>query len=285
MKTKAIYAVIICAIIAGGNGLLIKSMSSLTAGSIAWFRTIVPVVFLLPTILDASNPLVKGNYKKMLLASAINAIRIYFYLVAFIFTSIGNAVVIFYLWPIFVTLFSVFVLKQKMEKRQLLLVFLGFLGLIIAYSDKSFSFGNRDFIGMLAALLSSIGYAITVLIFKSEADNFSKEQIIVYQNLIGGLVFVPFLMVLPEALWSHIGIAIFYALLVGIVVFKLFFFGLKNLSASTASSLMYLELVSAILLGYFILNETMTLNTIFGGGLIILSSFLITRMAGASNDG
>jgi len=274
---KAIYVLLIAAIIAGVNGLLIKQMSSLNAGSIAWFRATVPLVFLLPVLLDKKDPVFRGNYKKMLLASSVNALRLFFYLIAFIFTSIGNAVVLFYSWPIFVTLISAFYLKERIPKKQVLLLALAFIGLVITYADKSFSFGNDDFVGMLAAVLSALGYAITVIIFKSESQNYNKEQIIIYQNIVGALVFIPFLGALPEAQLEHIGIALGYGFLIGIVVFKMFFYGLHYLSASTTSSLMYLEVVSAVLLGYFILHEVLTPNTLIGGALIVTSSFLISR--------
>ena len=99
-----------------------------------------------------------------------------------------------------------------------------------------------------------------------------------FQNIIGAIVFVPFLMSLPEADLSHIGMGVFYGFLIGIVVFKLFFYGLSHLTASTATTLMYLEVVSAILLGYLVLGEPLTWNILFGGSLIITSSYLISRM-------
>lgn len=274
---KAVYAVVICALIAGCNGLLIKAMSSLTAGSIAWFRAIVPLLFLFPVVFSKSDPLFKGNYKKLLFASTVNAIRIYFYLIAFIFTSIGNAVVLFYSWPIFVSIIEAIYLKETIKKDHLALLIAAFVGLLIIYSDKSFTFQNDDFIGMIAAILAAFGYAITVVIFKSESNNYERNQLIVFQNIVGVVVFLPFLTVLPEVELAHIGIAAIYGFLIGIIVFKLFFYGLKHLTASTASSLMYLEVVSAVLLGYFILEETLTPNTLLGGGLIVLSSYLITK--------
>jgi drug/metabolite transporter (DMT)-like permease len=275
---KAVYAIVLCALIAGNNGILIKYMSGLSTGAIAFFRTMTPIVFLAPVLFSKTDPIFTGNYKKMLLASAINVVRIYLYLVAFIFTSIGNAVVLFYSWPIFVFIFETVYSNKPLKKTHVGLLLLAFAGLIITYSNKSFSFENEDIIGMVAAVLSSITYAVTVLMFKSESNNYSKEQTIIYQNLVGAFFFIPFLFFIPDAPWKQIGVGVFYGLLIGIGVFKLFFYGLKHLEASTASSLMYLEVVSAIVLGYLVLDEKLTPNTIIGGALIILSSYFITRM-------
>ncbi len=275
---KAIYAVILCALIAGNNGLLIKYLSSLSTGAIAFFRTMVPVLFLAPVLFSKSNPLFTGNYKKMLLASTINVARIYLYLVAFIYTSIGNAVVLFYSWPIFVFIFEAFYCKKPFKTQHVWVLLLAFTGLVVTYSNKTFSFENEDIIGMVAAVLSAITYAVTVLIYKSESQRYSKEQTIIYQNLVGAFFFIPFLFFIPDASLDQLGVGVFYGFLIGIVVFKLFFYGLKYLEASTASSLMYLEVVSAMVLGYFILDEKVTLNTLIGGALIIVSSYFITRM-------
>ncbi len=253
-------------------------MSSLSTGAIAFFRTMVPVLFLAPVLFSKSNPLFTGNYKKMLLASTINVARIYLYLVAFIFTSIGNAVVLFYSWPIFVFIFETVYFKKPLKTQHVWILLLAFTGLVVTYSNKTFSFGNDDIIGMVAAVLSAITYAVTVLIFKSESQHYSKEQTIIYQNLVGAFFFIPFLFFIPDASLDQLGVGVFYGFLIGIVVFKLFFYGLKYLEASTASSLMYLEVVSAMVLGYFILDEKVTLNTLIGGTLIIVSSYFITRM-------
>ena len=277
MEKKAIYAVVICALIAGNNGLLIKSMFSLSAGSIAWFRTAIPIFFLLPFLIKDKTFQFKGNNKKMLLASFINAIRMYLYLLAFIYTSIGNAVILFYTYPLFVTAIEYLFFKRKIKSSQILFLILAFIGIVVTYAGKPFSFASSDFIGMLSALGASIGYAITVILFKSQSGNYSQNQLIFYQNLIGAVVFIPFLFGLENANLPHIGIGVFYSFLIGIVVFKLFFYGLKELTATTATTLMYLEVVSAILLGYFVLDEKLSWNILAGGSLILISSFLISR--------
>ena len=277
MTKKAIYAIILAALIAGGNGILIKQMSSLSVGAIAWFRAAVPLLFLTPILLSTTHPIFKGNYKKMLLASTINSLRIYFYLMAFVYTSIGNAIVLFYSYPIFVYIMELIYLKTPLKKTHLGWMLLAFIGLVVTYADKKFQFESKDFIGMTAAIFAAIGYSITVILFKSESQRFNKDQIIVFQNLVSAIVFFSFLFFLSDVEGKHLAIGLGYGFLIGIVVFKLFFFGLKYLPAVTSTSLMYLEVVSAIALGYFLLGETLNANTLIGGTLIICSSYGIAR--------
>jgi len=279
MHQRAFYAVVLAACLAGSNGVLIKHMTSLTPGAIAFIRAIVPSAILVLWLTKERPNLLRGNTRKMVGGSVINAGRMYLYLIAFTYTSIGNAVIIFYSWPIFAAIFSVIFLKERISTKQSLLIALAFFGLLLAYSNKSFSFEDKDFVGMLAAIGSAIGYAITVIIFKSESDNYHRNETIFFQNITGAIVFLPFFWInWPVADINHIGFGVGYAFLIGIVVASLFFFGLKYLKASTASSLMYLEVVSSVLFGFLVINEQLSTEMILGGVLIIASSFLLNRV-------
>lgn len=278
MDKKAIYAVILAALIAGSNGILIKAMPSLSTGAIGWFRAGIPVLVLLPGLIKSNQLRVKGNTKILVWASVINAVRTYFFLLAFIYTSVGNAVVLFYVYPLFITLIETTIYKVSINRSQIYLMLLAFVGIGFTYADKPFSFESRDFIGMLAAVLAAIGYAFFVSIFKRQTQDCNRNQLLFYQNLAGAILFLPFLLMVKQVAWPHVGIGIGYGLLIGIVQFGLFFFGLKYLNATMAASLMYLEVLSAVVLSYFILDETLTWNTYVGGTLILISSFFITRL-------
>ncbi|WP_370174115.1 DMT family transporter [Leeuwenhoekiella palythoae] len=278
MENKAIYAVILAALIAGFNGILIKAMPSLSTGAIGWFRAGVPVLFLLPGLLKARQLKVQGNTRMLLLASVINAVRTYFFLLAFVYTSVGNAIVLFYVYPLFITIIETTVYKAPISKKQVLFMLLAFGGIAFTYADKEFSFESRDFIGMLAAILAAVGYAFFVSIFKRQTQDCNRNQLLFYQNLAGAVLFIPFLFGLKDVALTHMGIGVFYGLLIGIVQFGLFFFGLKHLNATTAASLMYLEVLSAVLLSFFILNEQLSWNTYVGGLLILISSFYISKL-------
>lgn len=278
MTKKAIYAVVICAMIAGTNGIFIKQMTSMSTGLIAWFRTLIPVLLLLPVVWRKNGLKLQGNYKSMLVASLINAARMYLYLTAYKFTSIGNAVVLFYSYPLFVTAIESLYYKRPVHRKQWFFLILAFTGIVLTYIGKPFSFESQDFIGMMAAVAAAIGYALTVIMLKKESSNYSQNQMIIYQNIAGAIVFLPFITSFPSAEPADMGIGIIYGIVIGVVVFKMFFFGLKFLPAATATSLMYLEVVSAIFFGYLIFDEVLTWNVFLGGSFILLSSFYISKI-------
>lgn len=279
MHVRALVAVVLCAFLAGFSGILIKAMSSLTATSIAWMRMTIPTLVLGVWMVFKGIPFFRGNVKVMLTASTLNAARMYLYFVAFIYTSIGNAIILFYTWPIFTALMGHTILKERFSTKQWGFLFMAFVGLVIAYSDKTFSFDDHDLVGMVAAVAGAFIYAITVIIFKSQTNNYSRSEILFYQNFMGLFIFLPFFYhQIPAAQMDDILLCIFYSIFIGLVVFNLFFYGLHHLKASVASSIMYLEIISAILASYFLLGDGLSISMIIGGVFILTGSFMIGRL-------
>lgn len=271
MAKKAFLSIVIGSLIAGLTGLFVKNIS-VPAVSIAFVRLALPASLLAIWIAWKGIAFFRGNYRVMLLASALNAVRMYLFLTAFIFTSITQAVIMIFTWPVFVNLLSSIWLKEKISRRQIGILFLAFLGIIIIYSDQPFSFHNRDFIGMSAGIGSAIFYSISFIIYKTEIHNYHRNEIIFYQNLVGAFLFLPFFILSksPPALQDLI-LMTGYALLMGVVIFNFFFYGLKYLKASQASMIAYVEIISAVSVGILFMGDKIT-PTILIGGLFIISS-------------
>jgi len=262
---------------AGSSGVFIKYMQA-PATSLGFVRSVVPSLILALWMWRQAIPFFRGNYRLMLLASLLNAARMYFFFTAYIYTSIGNAVIITFSWPIFVSLMSALFLKERILRRNILLLFMAFGGIVLVYAHQPFSFENRDFIGMSAALATALMHAINVVIFKKESTNYSRTEIIFYQNLLGSLVFLPFILLnRPVISLSDTLLASSHAIFLGILGFNLFFFALRHLKASTVSILAYVEIISALLFSTLWFHEPLGWNTWLGGGLIVLATGFLKR--------
>ena len=268
---------ILAGILWGLSGIFVKYLN-LPPTTVTFFRLAVPSLILLLFLLIKKIKLFHGNNKLILLASTLNAGRVYLYTVGFTFASIGNAIIILYTWPIFTTIFSILFLKEKVPKRTFFLLFIAMVGTALIYLNKEFSFSDKNFIGMTAMLLSAVIYALTVIIFKKESEKYSKYETIFYQNLIGSIIFIPFIFLnKPLPTLSQTSIGIVYGALIGLVGFVFFFSALKKLKASTVSFLSYTEVVSAIILAIIFFKEALTWNMVVGGLLIILATTLIKK--------
>ncbi len=277
MKLSPYLAIIIAATIGGSSGVFIKLLE-LPSGSITFFRMFIPFIILLVYLLWKGVRLFRGNYKIMMVASGLNAARMFLFFVGYLYTTIGNAVIILFTWPIFASLFSAIFLKERVSLRTASLIGLAFAGIVIMYIDNEISFGNRDFIGMAAMLLSAMIFAVTAVIFKKELHNYSRTETIFYQNLIGALAFMPFIFIsTPLPTLTQATVASVYGFSIGIVAYLLFFFALKRLKMSHYSLFTYWEVIAAILFGALFFSEPITLNMIAGGSMILAAGVLLRK--------
>lgn len=277
MNQKAFLAVIVGALMAGSSGVFIKYLD-IPATSLSFIRTVIPTVILGSWMIWRSIPFFRGNYKVMFAASVLNSLRMYLFFTAYIYTSIGNAVIISYTWPIFVTILSVVFLKEVVSRKEVLLLILAFFGIVIVYSNKPLTFEDRDFIGMTAALGMAAVYATTVILFKKESQNYSRWELIFYQNFASSLIFLPFILINePTPTTFDWAVASSHAIFLGIIGFSFFFYGLRRLNASRASMIAYIEIISALCFSVFWMKEELTPNMIIGGVLIVISTMMLRK--------
>lgn len=277
MKLNPYFEVILAAIIWGSTGFFVKTLD-LPPTTMAFFRLAVPTLLLFIFFSFTKVKLFEGNNKMMLIASSLNAVRMFLYFVGFTFTTIGNAVILLYTKPIFVVLLSLFFLKEKIPARNYFYLILSFVGTAFVLMGNEFSIQNEDSIGMVAMLFSALIVAIATTIYKKESDKYSKFEMVFYQNLVGAFVFIPFIFInIPVPNIQQVSIASVYAILIGIVGFGLFFSAIKRIKLSTASILSYVEVVSGVLFGIIFFNEILTWNIVIGGTLIVTSSILLKK--------
>src|SRR3989338_6719294 len=248
MKINPYLAIILGATFGATSGVFIKLLQ-LPPTTMTFFRVFVPTVVVLMYILFVKKTkLIHGNWKLMLIASGLNAIRIFLYFVAYLYTTLGNAVIMSQTWPIFAVIFSVFFLNEKVTKKSILLIGLAFTGIIIMSLNKEISFENKEFLGMVIMMIAGLIYAITAIIFKKELTNYSKTETIFYQNVVGAALFLPFIFInkpMPTDIqWIF---ATGYGFLVGVIAFILFFYGMKKLPMSQYSLFSYWEVIATVI--------------------------------------
>ncbi len=277
MRLDPYLAVIFGATLGASGGVFAKILG-LPSTSLSFFRLFVPVVILFFYLLWKKVKLFRGNFGIMLVASALNAVRIFLYFFAFLNTSLANGIIILFTWPIFGALFGAVFLKEKLRLRTCSLIGLAFVGIIVMYLNKDIRFGSSDFIGICAMLLSAMIFAFTAVIFKKNLEYYSRSESIFYQNLVGAVLFLPFMFInQPFPSFFQISIASLYAFLVGIVGFGLFFYALHKLDMSHYSLFAYWEVVAAIIFGIVLFGEVIAWNIVVGGSLIVVSGLLLRK--------
>ena len=255
--------------------LIVKWSDSYPIGQVLFFRGffgIIPLLFLIPK--DRYLDFYKTNrpflHFKRCFAGLIALISIF---IALRTLPLATVVSISFGAPIFTTIFSIFLLNEKVGFYRWLAVFVGFIGIIII-SEPGFSSLNFYYIYPIIFCFGLSYVAITIRQLSSTEPVWLISFFFSFAIML--LSFFTFYQnwILPSlidlCLLSMIGI-------LG---------GLANLwlsqsykfsEVSLVTPLKYLALVFAIIFGFFIWNEIPTTKTLIGSLLVILSSIIIFR--------
>ena len=173
--------------------------------------------------------------------------------------------------PIFVTLGSIFFLSEKVGIRRWAAVFIGFVGMLLivkpAYDDLNIYY--------LYPIVFCIFFACVALSIRSLSSTEPNYRIALYFSVLSmlvGLMTLPFGWVMPSKFEFFL---LVFTGIIGSVANILLTVSLRIAEASLVTPTKYLNLVFAILFGYFIWGEIPKTLTLVGAGLIILSSIII----------
>jgi len=211
--------------------------------------------------------------------SLINTFCFYF---AYQNTSVANAVLTHYTAPIFVALLAPLLLKERMSLRAAVSVITATAGLWIMLGVSAdqisslFFAGDKNTAGIMAGLLSGLAYGVLIIIIRVLSPSFDPVIMTFSQNMIIVLILLPFVEIpqnILSAWWAFVVMGIFHSIIAPILYFR----GMRDVTAYTASILGYLEPVCVILLGMMFLNEAVGIATLAGGLMILLSGYLTLK--------
>ena len=175
--------------------------------------------------------------------------------------------------PIFTTIFSIFLLSEKVGMFRWIAVLVGFIGIIII-TEPGFSSFNIYFI---YPIIFCLGLSYVAIAIRQLSTTEPVWLISLYFSIaitLVSLVTLPYGWVIPN--FSDL----LLLMLIGV------FGGVANLwlgqsyklaEVSLVSPLKYLALVFAIAFGYFIWDEIPSFKTLLGASLVIISSIIIFR--------
>lgn len=190
-------------------------------------------------------------------------------------TTIANAVLTHYTAPIFVAILAPFFLSEKLTRKTLLALGCSFLGLVLILSTSSLTW-NTNLAGILAGLASGFFYAVIIIAYKKATVNLSVYTINFYRYLLSTFLLLPFVFATgPTLSLGLLGKLALFALSFAVVAATLHIEGIKRVKAQHAGIFGYVEPLSAVLYGIFLLSELPSLLTVVGGLLILGSTYIV----------
>jgi drug/metabolite transporter (DMT)-like permease len=181
----------------------------------------------------------------------------YFYAVDL--TTVTIAAMLFYTYPIFVTIYSSLFLKEKVTFSTLFAIILTFFGVALVVKAYDIAQLNANLLGVFFGVLSSLFFALYFLTTKKLRKDYTNWTLILYGDGIGALMLTPIIcssfsniIDYSQQLWLLIlAIAWFPSLL----AYLLYSYALKHVESSKGSILSVIEPLSAAFFSATVLGE------------------------------
>ncbi len=279
-RTKLILAMTIF----GTIGIFVKYIP-LPSSVIACVRGFVGVAFLLLMTFIKKSKISFKNIKKNLLLLVISGafIGINWILLfeAYRYTTVATATLCYYMAPIFVTLASPFILKEKLTLKKGLCVFTALIGMIFVSGIVGTGSLQINLPGILCGVGAAFFYACVILLNKHIKD-ISSYDMTMTQLFVAAVVILPYTLLTADISAVTLDAkAILCLFVVGIVhtgfAYMIYFSSISSLKAQTVAIFSYIDPVIAIILSALLLKEKMGLFG-FIGAILILGSTLLSEI-------
>jgi len=255
--------------------ILIKITDEYDVGQTMFFRALfglIPIFFLIPKN-RMKNFYKTKNIKLHFYRSFFGAIAMAAIFIGLRNLQLAEVTALAFSGPLWVVLFSMFFLSEKIRLKRWIAVGLGFIGVIIISKP---GFNNLNFY-YIYPIIFCIGFAgVSILIRKLTLAGEPVWLIAFYFSLVSGL---GGLLTIPLGLWKMPNTYDFMQLiligLLGGIANLLLTQSYKLAEVTLTTPLKYLSLVIAIIFGFYFFEEIPTINTLSGAALIVVSSAII----------
>lgn len=271
--------IITASVLWGTAGILAKMISEMTALSIIFYRVTLAFIILFIFFLLSGNlsRIRLGDKKKYLaLFSVLQVTTMLTFFESILNASVPVAVLLLYTAPVYVTVFSPLLLKERSTGKGWIALCLSIAGVILIVEPANTEFSMKS-IGIIAGILSGISYAFQIMTSRHISKSYSGYSQAFWSFLIAALLLLPASAVSTDIVIGNSVYILLLAIFPTILAVSLYFNGLNKVRAASASILGLIEPVSAVILSVLILHETVSIPIVLGGALILTGAAIVTR--------
>ncbi|MDO8481161.1 MAG: DMT family transporter [Nanoarchaeota archaeon] len=215
------------------------------------------------------------GFKDHLRFAGFSFIGTYLYMLtryaSFEHAPVGQAQILNYLWPAFLVLFSVLILKEPFHSRTFFSLALSFLGAMLVVTRGSFSFSHEYLLGYGLAILGALFYGFFSVLEKRQ--KYEKYSSTFWYFFYATLFMLPTLPLLSSyqlpatfAAWAAL---LFLGVLANALGYVFWFQAVQKGHTPKLANLVYLVPFLSLVFAYFINGEAITLPSFFGLLLIV----------------
>ena len=254
---------------------------TMSAGQIVWFRFFVQSLLITPLILYYKLwQLPQGTFWLQVSRGILLAAATVFFFAALRDLSIAQAIAIFFVEPLILTLLSALFLGEVIRIRRIMAIVIGFIGALIIIRPTFFNVGMPALYPVGAAFC----FALYLMVTRKISDKVHALQM---QWMVGlsATGFLSLLLLLGEATTMAVfqaslphGINIIWVICLGLVAtvgHLTLVHALKKAPASVLAPFQYVEIIGATVFGYLVFGDGLDLTTIIGVSIIISSGLYL----------
>lgn len=278
--TRAKLDLIVSVAAFGTIGIFVRYIA-MPSSVIALVRGAVGAAFLLLLLRCRRMPLdravLRRRWKPLVLSAVMMSFNWITLFEAYNYTTVATATLCYYMAPVFVTLASPFLFRERLTARKLLCVLGALCGMVFVSGVPEAGLpGPSEGKGIALALCSAVLYAGVILINKRLTDVPAYDRTIL-QLAAAAVVMVPYILLTEDVsaiAFTPLGIA----LLLVVAVFHtgwcyaLYFGSMDQLSAQTVALFSYIDPIVAIFLSALLLKEPLTWSGLLGAALVLGST-------------
>ena len=246
----------------------------------------LPALAMLPLILSIPNAS-REDWIRASIAGSLVGAGFVFYALGLIVSSVTKTVVLFYMTPIWSTIFAYFVINEKFVLARWLAIFGGISGcaLVMEFNGQSIHFNQADLLGLFSGIFWALG---SVTVRRFHKINFLHVTFLQY--LFGGLMVVGAVLYIGDpiptfdAFLKATPIAFLTSALIFLPTALLVFRIMQYVSPGLVGILMLSEALIAALSAAIWLEETLSQSQWLGVITILTTGVLIGFHEGKSKN-
>ena len=283
MKHKGIICGILAAVCYGTNpfGALPLYEEGVNTASVLFYRFSMAVLMLAVMLIveRKSFSVKKGELKTLASLGALFAVSSITYYQSFHFMDAGIASTILFVYPVMVAVIMATFFKENVTLSTVSAIILALLGIGLLYRGGEGA--TLSIMGIILVMLSSLSYAVYIVIVNQSSIRMSSLKLTFYVLLICMMCLLAYSFTSPDL---HIQLppsprAWFYACWLGLVPtilsLVLMTIAVHEVGATPTAIMGALEPLTAVTIGVLLFGESLTLRLMIGIVLILLAVMVI----------
>lgn len=178
--------------------------------------------------------------------------------------------------PIFVVLFSVLILKEKVNANRIACIVLGILGIVLIIFKGNV--GGDTALSLILGVVASLTFGLYTVLGKVKSEGLSSITMISLSSIFGSVFYIPVLILnkipifhIPQGTFLRVA---YLSLFLSGVAYITYMEALKILTASKGAMVFFLKPVLASILAVVFLGESLSIKTVSGMILVLIGMFI-----------